>query len=132
MTNSKDALRRVHVKKGDIVIRQGDFGTNGYIVQKGQLQVYITQDDREVTLAILGPGDVAGELAVVSDACRSESVRALTDCDLIIIDRDGMTRKLAETDPSIRALIKILSERVKRSNFTIAKAAKGELTMAKA
>jgi len=132
MSNSKDVLCRMQVKKGDVIIRQGDFGTSGYIVQKGQLQVYITQDDKEVTLGILGPGDVAGELAVISDACRSESVRALTDCELILMDRDGMTRKLAETDPSIRALIKILSERVKRSNFTIAKVARGELTMATA
>ena len=39
------------------------------------------------------------------------------------MDRDTMRRKLADADPGIRALVKILSERVKRTNLHVAKTA---------
>ncbi len=123
MSKKREILQRLHIKKGEYLIRQGDFGINGYVVQSGMLEVFITQDGQEIRLAVLGPGEVVGELALLHDGCRSASVRALSACNLVVMDRDTMRRKLADADPGIRALVKILSERVKRTNLHVAKTA---------
>lgn len=121
-----EVLKRITLKQGEIFIKQGDFGKNGYIIQSGQVEVYMKQDGGdEITLAVLGPGEVVGEQAVLFDACRSASVRALTECNLVVMDRDQMAKNLQKSDPSIRAMIKILSERLKRSNKTVAKSKTG-------
>ena len=60
MSKKREILQRLHIKKGEYLIRQGDFGINGYVVQSGMLEVFITQDGQEIRLAVLGPGEVVG------------------------------------------------------------------------
>ncbi len=121
MSKPHEVLQRLSLRQGEVFIQQGDFGKNGYIIQNGQVEVFLKQNGDEITLAVLGPGEVVGEQAVLFDSCRSASVRALTDCNLVVMDRDQMSKNLEKSDPSIRAMIKILSERLKRSNKTVAK-----------
>ncbi|MBU6234459.1 MAG: cyclic nucleotide-binding domain-containing protein [Alphaproteobacteria bacterium] len=122
-----DVLKRISLNQGEIFIKQGEFGNNGYVIQSGQVEVFLEQDGDEITLAVLGPGEVVGEQAVLFDASRSASVRALTNCNLVVMDRDAMNRNIEKSDPSIRAMIKILSERLKRSNNTVAKSKTGTI-----
>ncbi|NBX66012.1 MAG: cAMP-binding protein [Proteobacteria bacterium] len=121
MSKQHEVLQRLTFRQGEVFIKQGDFGKNGYIIQSGTVEVFLQQDKDEITLAVLGPGEVVGEQAVLYDSCRSASVRALTDCNLVVMDRDQMSKNLQKSDPSIRAMIKILSERLKRANKTVVK-----------
>lgn len=121
MTKQHDILQRIAIEQGEIFIRQGEYGQNGYVIQSGQVEVFLQQGDDEVTLAVLGPGEVVGEQSVLFDTMRTASVRALTACNLIVLDRDSMAKSMEKSDPSVRALVKILSERLKASNKTVAK-----------
>lgn len=109
-------LPRKHFKKGEIIIQQGDYGTCGYVIQTGKVEVFITQDGKETHLATLGAGETVGEMALLFNQARSASVRALTPCDLIVMDRQGITADLASAAPSIRALMKVFSQRLRQHN----------------
>lgn len=121
MSKNHEIMKRLTLRQGEVLIRQGEYGTNGYVIQNGQMEVFLMQGQEEVTLAILGPGEVVGEQAILHDSQRSASVRALTDCTLVVMDRDAIAKNLSQADPSIRAMIKILSERLKHTSKSVAK-----------
>ena len=71
---------------GDVIFRQGYPGDHAYIIQSGEVEIYNEENDgSEKQLAILGSGEMFGEIAVMDDAPRSASARAHTDCVLQIM-----------------------------------------------
>lgn len=112
-------LERRFVPAGQIVIKEGDYSQQGYLIQSGEVQVYITKDGQEVELARLSAGQIVGEMAFIFDGPRTASVRTLMDCNLIVISRIQFQDKLKETDPTVRAMIHMLSERIVDANNTL-------------
>ena len=79
-----DASHR-RVASGAIAIRAGDAGDHYYIVDSGSLR--LTAGDAE--LADLGPGDGFGELALLHDAPRRATATALSEVELLAIEREN-------------------------------------------
>ena len=93
-----------------------EYGTPGdcaYIIESGSVRVS-SYDNR--CLAILGPGALFGEVALLDQQVRTATVRTIDDAVLIRIERSHMDELLRRTDPVIRHLLKILLERF-RANY---------------
>jgi CRP-like cAMP-binding protein len=112
-------LERRFAPKGQIIIREGEYGQDAYLVQSGEVSVFITKDEEEVELARLAAGQIVGEMAFVFDAPRTASVKATQDTNLIVISRQQFQEKLRESDPTVRAIVQMLSQRVMESNNTL-------------
>jgi CRP-like cAMP-binding protein len=65
----------------DTIIRQGDEGDRFYIIVDGKVDVIREATGATMLLATLGPGEVFGEMALLSNAPRSATVRALTSVE---------------------------------------------------
>ena len=126
-SGSKDTiiLERRFVPEGTLVMRQGEEGYSAYLIQSGSVGIYSEQDGRKVELARLQAGQIFGEMALIFDEPRTASVKALEDCNLIVINRDVFQHKLARTDPTIRAMIEMLTRRVIQSNNNLIKQKSG-------
>lgn len=111
-------LERRFIAKDQIVIKEGDFGHQAYLIQSGEMAVYLTRDGQEVEVARLGPGEIVGEMALVFDGPRTASVKAVADASLIVISRIMFEEKLADSDPTIRAIVSMLSRRIVEGNNT--------------
>lgn len=114
-------LERRSVSKDQILIKEGDFGHQAYLIQSGEIKVYLTKEGEEVEVARLGPGEIVGEMALVFDGPRTASVKATMDCNLIVISRTMFEDKLKDSDPTIRAIVLMLSRRIMDSNNTLLK-----------
>ncbi|MCK6391131.1 MAG: EAL domain-containing protein [Azonexus sp.] len=93
-----------------------EYGTPGdcaYIIESGSVRVS-SYDNR--CLAILGPGALFGEVALLDQQVRTATVRTIEEAVLIRIERGHMEELLRRTDPVIRHLLKILLERF-RANY---------------
>lgn len=112
-------FERRFVPKGQIVIREGEYGQDAYLVQSGEVSVFITKEGEEVELARLAAGQIVGEMAVVFDGPRTASVKATQDANLIVISRQQFEEKLKESDPTVRAIVQMLSQRIVDSNNTL-------------
>lgn len=112
-------LERRFVPKGQILIKEGEYGQQGYLIQSGEVGVYLGKDDMEVEIARLGTGQIVGEMAFISDGPRTATVKALADCNLIVISRQQFEEKLKESDATIRAIVHMLSQRIVESNNTV-------------
>jgi CRP-like cAMP-binding protein len=56
-------------------------------------------------LAVLGPGRLFGEMALIDDQPRMASARAHTNCVLVLINTEMLSGKISKSDPLVRELI---------------------------
>ncbi len=75
-----------HCKAGDVIIRQGEQGDRAYIVRRGRCAVKRHLGD--TVLAMLGPGDLFGEDALLSASPRNADVIMVSDGELCSIGRE--------------------------------------------
>lgn len=88
-----DAFQEVPVKKGTVIIRQGDDGDRLYLIESGYVDVMKTfpGEKADKFLCKMGPGDAFGELALMYNAPRAATVIAADDMQLWALDRDSFT-----------------------------------------
>lgn len=89
-------------------------GGGAYVVLQGSVKVYITHTDgTEVILAILGQGEIVGEMSVADSLGRSASVRTLEDTTFLWMDRRTLLSSMEEMPAIARNLVGILSRRLR-------------------
>ncbi|MGA7984774.1 MAG: cyclic nucleotide-binding domain-containing protein [Burkholderiales bacterium] len=87
---------RLKVRRGDVVIREGDEGDSYYVVASGRFQVERTIGGVKVVLAELKPFDAFGEEALVSEAKRNATVVASVDAELLKLGKVDFDQLLRE------------------------------------
>ena len=109
------------LKAGDTLFQTGDSGDGCYRLDSGLLKVsLISPQSKERIVAILTPGTVVGDLAVIDGLPRSASVLALTDCELRFLTRAAF-EDLAREHPEIHQyLVKLLAARLRQADDVIA------------
>ena len=92
------------VDAGSTLVREGDFGYAAFAITSGTADV--VQDG--AVIRTLGPGDVFGEIAVLSSGRRTATVVARTRMELVtVLNRDmwRLERELPEVAAALRATI---------------------------
>jgi diguanylate cyclase len=112
-------MERISLKQGEYLFREGDAPSVAYLIESGEVEVSADRDGKRWVLSKLGAGDLLGEMAVIDDAPRTASARALSDCVLFQIDRAQISERLAGTDPIIRALLEGQLKRYRGALATI-------------
>nr|XP_034311127.1 cAMP-dependent protein kinase regulatory subunit isoform X6 [Crassostrea gigas] len=85
-----DAMFPVHRHAGEVIIQQGDEGDNFYVIDQGEVDIFV--NDEHVTT--IGEGGSFGELALIYGTPRAATVKAKGDVKLWGIDRDSYRRIL--------------------------------------
>ncbi|CAK0909380.1 unnamed protein product, partial [Prorocentrum cordatum] len=85
------AVEPVEFKAGSLVIKQGDPGTEFFVIKSGEASVKVTTDGVTKVLATLKPGDYFGESALLRDEPRAASVAAETNLVTFKIGREKFT-----------------------------------------
>jgi len=93
-----DSMDEKKVKPGEWVIKQGEEGDNLYVIDAGQLECYkqFTKDQEPKMLKVYQPGESFGELALLYNAPRAASIKAITDCELFVLDRETFNNIVKE------------------------------------
>lgn len=110
-------LGRTTFPAGATIMTATQPGEIAYVVLDGALKVSTLESGgRELTLALLGPGEIVGELAVADRAGRSADVTALEPSTLAWIDR-GSFEALRRDIPTITEnLLRLLARRLRLAN----------------
>ena len=101
----------VHLEKGDQVFRQGDPGDAFYMVVRGAIR--ITRDSHE--LAVLGPREGFGEMAILDQETRSASATAAETSTLLKVDRDSFDRLIEQNPAVARGIYRVLNRRLRNT-----------------
>jgi len=96
-----DSATLVGAPPGSILIEEGETGDAFYVVIYGNLRVSHDVDGRHLNLALLQPGDFFGEWSLLTGAPRAATVSALSQTELVAIDRMAFL-KIMQLHPEIR------------------------------
>jgi CRP-like cAMP-binding protein len=108
---------RESLPKGTVVIVEGSAGIDAFVVIDGRLEVSIAGPSGSLPVAVLGPGELFGEVAiVVGTERRTASVVALTAVTLLRIDGNAFGRAM-DDDPRVRAQFEAAADRMAIGRF---------------
>lgn len=104
-------LSTMDLLEGDVVMREGEYGQEMYMVVSGAVEV----SRQGIPLAQLGPGAHFGQLSLVSEAPRSASVTATFPTRLLVLQREGIDA-MCERRPELatRLLRTLLADTAER------------------
>ena len=85
----------VKLEEGQHLFYEGDIPGMAYVIQDGEVEIVKELSGRDVLLAVRGPGEVIGEMALLESKPRMASVRARTPTTLVGIRKEQMDELLA-------------------------------------
>lgn len=99
-------------KTGEIIMSQGDEGRCAYIIESGRVEILLETPDGETQyLGTRGAGTMIGEMAIIDDAPRTATVKALEDCELLEITKKDFALRLDNADPVMRMTTQVILTR---------------------
>jgi CRP/FNR family cyclic AMP-dependent transcriptional regulator len=108
------------LRRGEILFNEGDDGNQLYVVTEGKVKLGRTSPDgRENLLAILGPGQMFGELSFFDPGPRSATATAVTDVELKSLGHEALSPVLNAHPDVAHALLNQLAGRLRRTNEVV-------------
>ncbi len=98
--------------KNTMIFSEAEPGTELYIIQRGVVKITKIVEDNEVLLAMLKPGDIFGEMALLENKPRSASAIANEDCSLMAVNKTNFERMVQTQPQLITRLTTLLAERL--------------------
>ncbi len=116
-----DRVKVVSLDPGEILFEKGEAGRELYTIVTGLLKISVQDSytEREKTIAMLGEGEVVGEMASLGDQRRSAQARAINETTLLKIERDVFLDIFSEYPRIGLNLIAALSRRLLSSDEEI-------------
>ncbi|MEL6198257.1 MAG: Crp/Fnr family transcriptional regulator [Pseudomonadota bacterium] len=109
--------RRTLFQKGSTICEQGMPGTMMLLIETGRAQIIATSDDgQRIVLGQLGPGDLAGELALLDQAPRSADVIASSPVTGVVLTFSDVKTFLIEHPPIMFAVLVHLTAKLREAN----------------
>ncbi len=112
-------VRPVRLKAGTSFICQGDQGDCFYLIQHGRCMVSVHRGGASQVIGSLGPGDIVGEMAILTGERRNADVVAETDMTLWAISRAAFD-EMCEEYPELRQFLTwVVSNRLSTSVMAV-------------
>lgn len=109
------------VEKGELIVKQGDAADSIYVMVSGKAKVFMSNEQqREVILNTIGPGDFFGELPMFDFEPRSASVAALEQCYVQSLSYKALQRSMEKSPEISRRLMLTMAGRLRHADRQIA------------
>ena len=111
-----DFVRR-EFKQGETIFQQGDPGEVLYLIESGQVRIFVHgRDGQELSVILHGAGDFFGEMALIDDLPRSASAVATEGTAVYVLARDRFRDHMRRSSHLAMNFMKSLSLRVRYSS----------------
>jgi CRP-like cAMP-binding protein len=114
LNNIANLCSRRQIDANEMLFQKGDKGDALYGIRRGQIRIETgTAGGGRLTLNIMGPGDVFGEIALLDGQARTADAAATEKSELYVLRRDDFLAYL-EREPSVSLrLIELLCQRIR-------------------
>ena len=122
-----DLVGRARIRNfqsGETIFLMGASGDSMMAVLDGNVRISVpSPEGKEIVLAIIQPGEVFGEIAVLDGKERTAEATAMTDCTLAILERRDVMGFLETNPTGWPRLVDLLCGRLRHSDRQIAEMA---------
>lgn len=110
----------VSLRRGEVLFEEGDPGDRLFIITEGKVKLgHTSPDGRESLLAILGPGEIIGELTLFDPGPRSTTATAVSPVSLLSLDHQALM-DILDVNPSLaKHMLRALAQRLRRTNESL-------------
>jgi CRP-like cAMP-binding protein len=106
--------------RGTVIFSKGDPGSSMMVVLVGHVRVgSISADGREVTLNVIGPGEIFGEFSLLDGKPRSADAVAADDTTLMVIERRSFLPFLLRHEGLVERLLVVLCDRLRKTSLAL-------------
>ena len=110
---SEEYLGKIY-KDGEVIISQGEVGSDLYVIQEGQVEVFVETAGHEVRLAVVYEGDFVGEMALLDKGVRSATVRSLGESRVLTVDRKAFLKNFMSDTTLAFRIMETMSHRIRK------------------
>ena len=115
------ALTRARFDRGECIFSEGDPGNQLYVIRQGKVKISLSgPEGRENMLAVLGPGEMFGELSLFDPSPRTANATAITDAEVLCLPHDALRGWLTSSPTVAPQLLQALAQRLRRTNEQLA------------
>lgn len=108
---------RQHYHKENLILIEEEVGSSMFVILQGRVKISrISDDGREVILAIMSEGDFFGEMSLLDGQTRSANVTAIEDSELLVIRREEFLQMLNDYPQIAINLLKELAQRIRKGD----------------
>ena len=87
-----DMAEPVSLHAGEILIQQGEMGDSAYVVISGEFEIQKQTGQSLIKIDVRNPGEVVGEMALLSSAPRNATVIAKTESETLHIPKEAFEK----------------------------------------
>jgi len=110
-----------HYTEGATIFREGDPSVSLYLIRDGEVKITVSAPTgRDITLAMLGPGDAFGELALLDNLKRSATATATAITDVLLVNRADFLQLLEAEPTALHGLLTGLARIIRHMNEKLA------------
>ena len=106
-------------RAGERLFEKGDEGDAAFIIIRGDVAVLVPADGGELSVAVLGKGEIFGELAVICDQTRSSAIAARTELETLRLDRNVVLNLMREFPDISVEMVRILGDRLEKTTHEL-------------
>ena len=108
------------LRRGEILFEEGDPGDRLYIITEGKIKLgHTSSDGRESLLAILGPGEIIGELTLFDPGPRSTTATAVSPVSMLSLEHSALMDILDVNPDLAKHMLRALAQRLRRTNESL-------------
>ncbi len=113
-------MSKQRYKKNNMILMEDEFGDTFFIISKGIVKITrISEEGREVILAMLGEGDFFGEMSLLDGETRSANAIAFDDAEVLILKRHDFIDLLQKYPKIAISLLAEMASRIRKSDHQI-------------
>jgi CRP/FNR family transcriptional regulator, cyclic AMP receptor protein len=102
---------------GETLFRTGEPGESLFLVRSGDVELYIKDTaGQKIALAIAGAGEVFGELALLDRGPRTATALAITDSELLELDREDLLLLFQKSPTAALRLLAAMSHMTRKAD----------------
>lgn len=106
--------------KGQVIYKEGQSSNEAYIIKQGAVALYRISGNKRINLGILRPGQIFGEMGVITEERRTASAEALEYTETIVLDQGLLHTLLLKSPRPVQIITTYLVERVRALNSRVA------------
>ena len=114
-------MSQTTLRRGEVLFNEGDSGDRLYILLTGKVKLgHTSVDGRENLLAVLGPGEVVGELTLFDPGPRSTTATAVATTELLALEHNQLMGFINSHPTLAKDMLRALAVRLRRTNIALA------------
>jgi len=112
-------MRTRKIDAGDLIFSEGEPADAAFLIEEGTVEISVERDGGGQTLAMLGPGEVFGEMGVIDGSPRSATATAIGNCLLVEVSAEQIQQVIAKSDPFFAELMRKLVGRLRDTQASL-------------